>query len=309
MFPSRAVSARCDAADHVRRVASVGDAHTQGALDAATSGVALVAARLDTSRLRDRVDGDRHLTPPGGTLTFDGMNSNDLTDQLAVVTGGSRGIGYHTARHLHEAGCRVAITGRTEAALNDAAARIGERCSAYVCDQRDPAQVEAVARRIRDDLGPPMILVANAAAFGGGAVQNMDLETWNKVIETNLTGTMVTCRAFLPAMIERGRGDVFILSSMSGKRGDPGAAAYAASKFGLQGLAQAMNHDVRRHNIRVMVLNPSGVNTELEDTAPPHGPGQKLHAADLGALIVNLAELPGRTLVRDMDIWATNPFS
>lgn len=236
------------------------------------------------------------------------MKHNDLTDQLAIITGGSRGIGFHIASHLHEAGCRVAITARDEAALKEAAERIGDRCHTFVCDQRDPKQIDATAKRIGDQLGPPTVLVANAAAFGGGPVQEINLETWNKVIETNLTGTMLTCRAFLPAMIEQNRGDVFVISSMSGKRGDRGSAAYAASKFGLQGLAQAMNHDVRRHNIRVMVLNPSGVNTERDDTQPTHGPGQKLHAADLGALVRHLAELPGRTLVRDMDIWATNPF-
>jgi 3-oxoacyl-[acyl-carrier protein] reductase len=109
-------------------------------------------------------------------------------------------------------------------------------------------------------------------------------------------------------MIERQRGDVFLISSMSGKKGDPGSAAYAASKFGLQGFAQALTHEIRRANVRVMVLNPSGVNTEPDDTSPPDGPGQTLHAADLATLMVDLARLPGRTLVRDMDIWGTNPF-
>lgn len=237
------------------------------------------------------------------------MQQNDLTDQLAVVTGGSRGIGFHTARAFHHAGCRVAITGRDEATLRDAAEAIGARCSWYICDQREPDAVTGFARKLLSDEGAASILVANAGGgWGSRPVLEMSVEDWDRIIETNLTGTFLMCKALLPPMIDLGRGDVFIVSSMSGKKGDPGAGAYAASKFGLQGFAQSLNQEVRRENIRVMVLNPSAVNTEVNDTAPSHGPGQRLHAADLATLMVDLARLPGRTLVRDMDIWGTNPF-
>jgi 3-oxoacyl-[acyl-carrier protein] reductase len=110
----------------------------------------------------------------------------------------------------------------------------------------------------------------------------------------------------LPGMIERNRGDIFMISSTSGKKGDPGMAAYAATKFGLQGFSQALQYEVRNHNVRVMVLNPSSINTG-PDTEPTEGPGLRLHAADLAATIVHLCGLPRRTLVRDMDVWGTNP--
>jgi 3-oxoacyl-[acyl-carrier protein] reductase len=236
------------------------------------------------------------------------MKTYDLTDHLVVITGASRGIGLHTARAFHQAGCRLVVTARHKNTLDNAVKDIGSHCAAYVCDQRDTDAVQDFANHVLKDHGPPDILIPNAAAFGGGPVQSLSLDTWRDVIETNLTGVFVTVQSFLPAMIEKNRGDIFIISSMSGKRGDPTAAAYAASKFGLQGFAQCLNHDVRRHNIRVMVLNPSSVNTEPTDTSPLDGPRQKLHAADLATLMVNLAQLPGRTLVRDLDIWATNPF-
>lgn len=234
------------------------------------------------------------------------MRQEKLAGRVAVVTGGSRGIGRHIAKALHDAGCVVAVTSRHKDELEAAAAKIGERCHPYVCDQTNPDAIADFAGRVLAELGAPDILVNNAGTFAGGRVLDTTLEQWNRVIETNLTGVFLTTQAFLPAMIEKGRGDIFMVSSMSGKKGDPGASAYAASKFGLQGFSQALLYEVRKHNIRVMVLNPSSVDTGA-DIGSLHGPGLHLHAADLAGLIVHLASTPGRTLVRDMDIWGTNP--
>jgi len=166
-----------------------------------------------------------------------------------------------------------------------------------------------LATVVHTELGTVDILVNNAAALSSSKpVDSMSLETWNEVIETNLTGVFLTTRAFLPGMLEKNRGDIFMISSMSGKKGDPGAAAYAASKFGVQGFSQALMYEVRQHNIRVMVLNPSAVDTS-PDEGPKEGPGLYLHAADIGSTVVHLACLPGRTLIRDLDIWGTNPYS
>ena len=234
------------------------------------------------------------------------MTQQPLEGKLAVVTGASRGIGRHIARALAAAGARVAVTGRHGDTLEAAASEIGPACTPYVCDQREPKAIRAMAERVTSGLGVPDILVNNAGGFQGGPVVNMALEDWDDVIRTNLTGVFLTTQAFLPGMIARERGDIFIISSRSGKKGDPGAAAYAASKFGLQGFAQSLLYEVRKSNIRVMVLNPSSVDTGA-DTGRKEGPGQHLHAADLAGMIVHLAALPGRTLFRDMDIWGTNP--
>ncbi len=234
----------------------------------------------------------------------------DLTGKRAVVTGASRGIGLHIARTLHEAGCELVITGRSADTLQQAAQHIGPRTHTVVCDQSDPQAISDLTDAVDKHLGGVDILVANAGGGWGGGKHVTDLpyEDWRRTIDINLNGTFLICQALLPDMISQQRGDIFIISSMSGKRGDPGSAAYNASKFGLQGFAQAMTQEVRRSNIRVMVLNPSSVNTEIEDSALTDGPGQYLHAADLAQLVVDLARLPGRTLVRDMDIWGTNPF-
>jgi 3-oxoacyl-[acyl-carrier protein] reductase len=234
------------------------------------------------------------------------MTQKTLDGKLAVVTGGSRGIGKHIALSLCHAGAKVVITGRQADALAAVADELGPACTPYACDQRDPEAISNLAKAVITDLGAPDILVNNAGVFRSGTVVNLALEEWEDVIRTNLTGVFLTTQAFLPAMLERERGDIFLISSMSGKKGDPGAAAYAASKFGLQGFAQALLYEVRKANIRVMVLNPSGVDTG-EDTGRKSGPGLPLHAADLAEMLVHLAALPGRTLFRDMDIWGTNP--
>lgn len=229
-----------------------------------------------------------------------------LQHKVAVVTGGSRGIGRHTAEALIHAGAAVAITGRNEKTLNEASEALGPKCHAFECDQRDPKAIADLAATIKSELGDPDILVNNAASMAWGPVADLKLDQWNTVIETNLTGVFLTTQAFLPGMIAKERGDIFMISSMSGKKGDPGAAAYAASKFGVQGFAQSLMYEVREHNIRVMVLNPSRVETTNDD-GPSHGKGIFLHATDIAATIVHLAQLPGRTMIRDMDIWGTNP--
>jgi 3-oxoacyl-[acyl-carrier protein] reductase len=234
------------------------------------------------------------------------MSVTPLDGKTAVVTGGGRGIGRHIARALVAAGAQVAIAARTESQLRETAEALGERCAWFAYDQRDPASIAQLADAVQARFGAPDILVNNAGLMRGGPVTELSLEDWNEVIETNLTGVFLMTKAFLPGMITRQRGDIFMVSSMSGKKGDPGAGAYAASKFGLQGFSQALLYEVRRHNIRVMVLNPSSVDTG-EAEAPEHGKGQHLHAADLAATVAHLAALPGRTLFRDLDIWGTNP--
>jgi 3-oxoacyl-[acyl-carrier protein] reductase len=234
------------------------------------------------------------------------MRKIDLTGKIAIVTGASRGIGRHIAAALHEAGAKVAVTGRNLNTLEAAARAIGERCKPFPCDQRNPDVIASMANRVASELGSLDILVANAGVYRSAPVTEMSLDFWNDIVETNLTGTFLTVQAFLPGMIAKNRGDVFLIGSMSGKKGDAGTSAYNASKFGLQGFAQALTYEVRKHNIRVMILNPSTVNTGADD-GPEFGKSLHLHAADIASTIVHLATLPGRTLIRDMDIWGTNP--
>jgi len=230
-----------------------------------------------------------------------------LSEKTALVTGASRGIGHAIAKALHQSGARVAITGRYEKTLRAAAKEIGPNCFALDCDHRNPASIQSLTDRFHNALGSLDILVNNAGVMLKKEVIGLSLQDWNDVIGTNLTGVFLTTKAFLPTMMHKTCADIVMISSMSGKKGDFGAAAYTASKFGLQGFSQSLLYEVRRHNIRVTVINPSAVDIS-EDVGPKDGPGLTLHANDIAATVVHIVSLPGRTLVRDIDIWGTNPY-
>jgi len=230
-----------------------------------------------------------------------------MKGKVAVVTGASRGLGFFVAREFAGAGARVVLTGRNAAALERAAARIEGAVFPEVCDHAVEASIDSFARRVIEARGAPDILVNNAGALPRPApVAELPAAEWRRVIDTNLTGVFLTTRAFLPGMIARGSGEIVMIASTSGLRADAGSAAYNASKFGLRGFSGALTREVRRQGIRVSVLCPSRI--DMTDP-PPAERGERLplHAADLARTVRHIVTLPGRTLVREMEIWGTNP--
>lgn len=235
------------------------------------------------------------------------MYKVDLSGRTAVVTGGARGIGRHIADALVTCGATVALVGRNKASLDEATEDIGGACHGYVCDLRDPQSVEAMAEAVALDHGAPDILVNNAATGGGSAhLVDMDLDRWRDILDTNLTGAFLVTKAFLPGMIGRNAGDIVMIGSTSGLKGDPGHSAYAASKFGLRGLAQALFYEVRAHNIRVSMVNPSATD-KGDDIDQQTGAGVRMHAADVAATVVHVCGLPRRTVIHEVTMWGTNP--
>lgn len=235
------------------------------------------------------------------------MYKVDLAGRIAVVTGGGRGIGRHVADALVTCGAKVALLGRNKATLDEACEDIGGPCSGYVCDVRDAGAVGAVAEAMSLDLGAPDIVVNNAAVgWNPTRLVDMELDMWRDTLDTNLTGAFLVTKAFLPAMIDRNSGDVIMIGSTSALKGDPGHSAYAASKFGLRGLAQALFYEVRDHNIRVSMVNPSATN-KSEDFDQQTGAGVRMHAADVAATVIHICGLPRRTLIHEVNLWGTNP--
>jgi 3-oxoacyl-[acyl-carrier protein] reductase len=195
------------------------------------------------------------------------ISAKPLQERVSVVTGGGRGIGAAISARLAELGSATVICGRSEGTLREAAERIraaGGRCEPLVCDLTSLASVEALAARVRETFGRTDILVNNAGV-GSFATPLHELapEQWEAVMNTNLRGVYYAIRAFAPMMIAVGRGDIINISSLAGKNALPNGAAYAASKWGLNGLSYSVAEELRAYNIRVSVVCPGSTNTEL----------------------------------------------
>ncbi|HVZ18881.1 MAG TPA: SDR family oxidoreductase, partial [Terriglobales bacterium] len=178
-----------------------------------------------------------------------------LNGKVAVVTGGSRGIGAAIARNLAGLGANVVICGRSQPDLEKTASAIrdsGGKCEGHICDITELRQIEEVARGIHHRLGGVDILVNNAGVGGfGGPLYKLDPDEWERVMNTNLRAVYYCIRSFAPMMIEKSGGDIINISSIAGKNPLPNGAVYSASKWGLNGLSYSVAEELRQYNIRV----------------------------------------------------------
>jgi NAD(P)-dependent dehydrogenase (short-subunit alcohol dehydrogenase family) len=194
-----------------------------------------------------------------------------LQGKVAVVTGGGRGIGAAIARKLALMAGKVIIAGRTERELKATASAIqgeGGSCDGIVCDVSDLGSVEQFARAMLVKFARIDILVNNAGVGNfGGPLHSLKPEQWDRVMNTNLRGVYYMIRAFAPQMIEQKSGDIINISSIASKNPLPNGAAYAASKWGLNGLTYSVAEELRGYNIRVSVVCPGSVDTDLSPHA------------------------------------------
>jgi len=198
------------------------------------------------------------------------MNSYEtsrLSGQIAIVTGAGRGIGAAIARRLASLGAAVVLCGRTLKALQATAAEISTfpaRVEAISCDVSDLESVQVLATRVEQNFGRADIVVNNAGVGGfSGPLHEMTPEAWERILNTNLRGVFYCIRSFAPLMIRGRGGHIVNISSLAGKNPLPNGAAYAASKWGLNGLSYSVAEELRGHNIRVSVVCPGSVDTEL----------------------------------------------
>jgi 3-oxoacyl-[acyl-carrier protein] reductase len=211
-----------------------------------------------------------------------------LAGQVAVVTGAGRGIGGAIARRLAALGASVVVCGRTAATLEETAKSIvqaGNRAEAIPCDVVDDRAVAEVARAVRSKHGRLDVLVNNAGVGAFAApLHEFPLEDWDRILNTNLRGVFYAIRAFAPLMIERRYGHIINISSLAGKNPLPKGAAYAASKWGLNGLTYSVAEELRAYNIRVSVICPGSTNTDL---SPHEGkdPNRMLQPDDVAHVV------------------------
>ncbi len=197
--------------------------------------------------------------------------NNSLAGQVAVITGAGRGIGAAIAAKLAALGAIAVLCGRTRGPLESTAhaiSKAGGQANPLPCDLTDLPSVEAAAAHVDQTLHRIDILVNNAGVGGfGGPLHQLAPESWDQVLNTNLRGVYYGIRAFAPMMIRARSGHIINISSLAGKNALPNGAAYAASKWGLNGLSYSVAEELRSHNIRVSVVCPGSVDTELSPHA------------------------------------------
>lgn len=236
----------------------------------------------------------------------------DLRDRVAVVTGGSTGIGRAVAHALGDAGCRLAVCARTESDLEEAArelARAGTETLAVPTDVSRPEEVAELADRVEEELGGADVLVNNAGTARFGRVDRLEPSDYDDVFGSNVRGTFLCTRAFAPGMIERGDGVIVNVASLAGKNAFAGGAVYSAAKHAVLGMSKSMMLDLREHGVRVVTVCPGSVDTPFFDKQDHFEPdrGRIVAPEDVAGLVVEAVRLSDRGTVSEVEIRPVNP--
>ena len=234
-----------------------------------------------------------------------------LRGQVALITGGSRGIGFGIAHALVAQGVDVVITGRGESSLADATRKLeavaAGRVKALSIDVRDyAAAVRAVATAV-SSFGGLDVVINNAGVGAFVNVADMTPSQWSDTIDTNLTGVFNISQASLAELRRRGGGYIINISSLAGKNAFVGAAAYCASKAGLNAFAEVLNQEVRHDNIKVTTIAPGSVSTGFAGGDEAKGADWKIAPADIGDMVVDLLELDTRSLPSYIELRPAKP--
>jgi 3-oxoacyl-[acyl-carrier protein] reductase len=237
-----------------------------------------------------------------------------LPDKVAIVTGGSRGIGRAVAAALLADGASVVITGTDEARLDEArdelstsAPGVANRLMLSRADVRRDGDVDALMTAASQRFGGIDILINNAGVGEFADVSAMTSDVWHRVIDTNLTGVFHCCRAAIPHLKARGSGWIINVSSLAGNNPFAGGAAYCASKAGLNAFSEALMQEVRHDGIRVSTVMPGSVRTGFSRGGDGAGMDWKLAPEDVAQVIVDLLHHPARSLPSRVELRPARP--
>jgi len=231
----------------------------------------------------------------------------DLKGQCAIVTGGTKGIGYSIAESLLAEGAHVAICGRSAATLATAIQSLDAqgRIVGRPCDVGRWEQAEDFFSFVDDELGAVDILVNNAGVGHFGAVDELAPALWQEVIDTNLSGPFYFSKLAATRMKRRGGGFILNIGSLAGKHPFASGAAYNASKFGLAGFTEAMMLDLRHSDIRVSTIMPGSVQTGFRSGI--EGADWKLDPAAIASMAIHLFKTPSRNLASRIEMRPSKP--
>ncbi len=234
----------------------------------------------------------------------------NLDNKSAVVTGGTKGIGFSVAESLVKAGASVFICGRNKAELRDAIAELSRygQAGGEVCDVRSEDQVRQMLEEAERLFGGVDILVNNAGmGIFGKTVEELSGDEFRQTLETNLFGVFYACHYAVPMMKRRGGGYIINISSLAGQNPHPKMAAYNASKYGLNGFSEALMMEVRQENIKVSYICPGSVNTDFGGDTASDAKAWQLQPDDIAQVIMNLLAMPDRALPSKIEIRPSKP--
>ncbi len=237
----------------------------------------------------------------------------NLKNKKAIITGGGRGLGKATAIAFAKEGIDVAITGRNENVLKETVIELenlGIKAIYAVFDVGNYDEVKNSIKAIIDTLGGIDILVNNAGIGSFGSFNDMPVEQWTQIIQTNLMGMYHVTKEVLPYLIAKNKGDIINVSSTAGLNGNATTSAYSASKFAVIGMSESLMKEVRKNNIRVVTLTPSTIESDMSIEAGIAEKGSAdsvLQPEDFAELILAGLKLPRRAMLKSAALWSTNP--
>ncbi|WP_338376619.1 3-ketoacyl-ACP reductase [uncultured Flavobacterium sp.] len=237
----------------------------------------------------------------------------NLKGKKAIITGGSRGLGKATALAFAKEGIDVAITGRNEKNLQETVAELkalGVNAIYALFNVGIYEEVQKGIKQIITDFGSVDILVNNAGVAAFGSLNDMKVDQWSEIIQTNVMGMYFVTKEVLPYIIEKNEGDIFNISSTAGLTGNANTSAYSASKFAVIGMSESLMKEVRKNNIRVCTLTPSTIASDMSielGIANKNSEDSVLQPDDFAELIVAGLKLPRRAMLKAASLWSTNP--
>jgi len=236
----------------------------------------------------------------------DKTTGNSLAGRVAVVTGGTRGIGFAIAERLLAEGAQVAICGTRQKSVDDAVSALSSRVLGFVADISRLAEVKRFIAAVRERFGAIHILINNAGLATFRSAVSLSPDEWDRMIGVNLSGAYYCCHEVLPIFIAEGGGDMINISSLAGKNAFAGGAGYNASKSGLIAFSEAMMLDHRNDGVRVSTIMPGSVDTGFS-SGPDAGTAWKIAPADVAEVVVTLLTMPRRTTVSSVEIRPSRP--
>ena len=233
-----------------------------------------------------------------------------LENKSAIITGGSKGIGYSIAESMLKNNMQVCITGRSEKSINEALESlrgIGKgKVIGIACDVRDfEAQAKVVDKTI-SEFGKVDVMVANAGLGHFAPVQDLSLKQWHETIDINLTGVFYSIKSAFEAL-KASNGYFITIASLAGTNFFANGAAYNASKFGLVGFTQAAMLDLRKHGIKTTTIMPGSVSTYFNNRTPGDNDAWKIQPEDIGEMVIDLLRMPSRTLPSKVEVRPSFP--